>query len=380
VILHEFITLYREAIIARTRAKLVARPWPSASTNELDEGVPLFLSQLSETLKGERSGTPFAANAIGASAAQHGGDLLALGFTLSEVVHAYGDICQAVTELAIEQRAPITPEEFHTLNRCLDTAIAEAVTAHGRLTAARTASDELKRSGHLAHEIRDRLNTAVVAFDVLKRGTVAMNGSTGAVLGRSLLDLRDLVANAVADVRLAAEHQRRERVLVSSFLKDIALAGALHAEIRGLEFVVQPVNPAWALSADNQLLGSAVTNLLNNAFKFTRAGGRVVLRARAEETRLLIEVEDECGGIPAGVGDAFQPFGQRRGADRTGLGLGLSIARNAVRAHGGDIHIRDLPGKGCVFTIAVPLAVEDLPNRDEVAHEAPAPPVHPLGG
>ena len=44
-----------------------------------------------------------------------------------------GDICQAVTELALEQHAPITTEEFHTLNRCLDTAIAEAVTEHGRV-------------------------------------------------------------------------------------------------------------------------------------------------------------------------------------------------------------------------------------------------------
>jgi len=84
-----------------------------------------------------------------------------------------------------------------------------------------------------------------------------------------------------------------------------------------------------------------------------------VLRARStEDQRLLIEVEDECGGIPASVGDPFQPFGERRGRDRTGLGLGLSIARKAVRAHGGDIHIRDAPGKGCVFTIDVPLASE----------------------
>ena len=98
--LHEFLTVYRDAIIARTRAKLVGRPWPSATTHELEHGVPLFLSQLSETLRREESATPFASNAIGASAARHGGELLALGFSLSEVVHDYGDICQAVTELA----------------------------------------------------------------------------------------------------------------------------------------------------------------------------------------------------------------------------------------------------------------------------------------
>ena len=105
-----------------------------------------------------------------------------------------------------------------------------------------------------------------------------------------------------------------------------------------------------------------MTNLLNNAFKFTPAGGRVVLRARSnDEARLLIEVEDECGGIPPTARDPFQSFGERRGGDRTGLGLGLSIARKAVRAHGGDIHIRNLPGKGCVFVIDIPLAAEDVP-------------------
>jgi signal transduction histidine kinase len=109
-------------------------------------------------------------------------------------------------------------------------------------------------------------------------------------------------------------------------------------------------------------------NLLNNAFKFTPAGGRVVLRARTnKEEHLLIEVEDECGGIPASAGDPFQSFGERRGGDRTGLGLGLSIARKAVRAHGGDIHIRNFPDRGCVFVIDIPLAAEDLPVSPGVA-------------
>ena len=54
---------------------------------------------------------------------------------MSQVVHDYGDVCQAITELALERKAPITVKEFHTLNRCLDTAIAEAVTEHARVIA-----------------------------------------------------------------------------------------------------------------------------------------------------------------------------------------------------------------------------------------------------
>ena len=84
-----------------------------------------------------------------------------------------------------------------------------------------------------------------------------------------------------------------------------------------------------------------------------------MLRALHENGRVRFEVEDECGGIPDGIEDAFMPFAERYQKDRTGLGLGLSIARKAVRMHGGDIYFRNLPGKGCVFVIDVPLAGED---------------------
>ena len=360
--LYEFITTYRDAIIKRAREKLTARPWPSASPQELENGVPLFLTQLSDTLHSESVGTPHTEDAVSATATRHGRDLLALGFTVSQVVHDYGDICQAVTEIALEQNAPITTDEFKTLNRLLDTATAEAVTEHARITGQSRSTQELERAGHVAHEIRDLLNTAMLAYHALKRGSVAINGSTGALLGRSLIGLRDLVVSSLSDIRIGANQQVPERVSVTRFLSDIAIAGALHAESRGLKFVVESGDPAWVISADPQVLASAVTNLLNNAFKFTPTGGRVVLRARSnDEARLLIEVEDECGGNTHTQGDPFESFGERRGADRTGLGLGLAMARKAVHAQGGEISIRNVPGTGCVFVIDLPLAAEDVP-------------------
>lgn len=360
--LYEFVTTYRDAIIERAREKLTARPWPSASPEELENGVPLFLTQLSERLLGGSTGTPHADGAIGSTATLHGRDLLARGFTVSQVVHDYGDICQSITELALAQNAPINTEEFKTLNACLDTAIAEAVTEHARITAASRASVELERSAHVAHETRDLLNTAILAYQTLKQGSVAINGNTGALLGRSLMGLRDLVDSTLSEIRIAANHQRRERVLVTPFLDDLAVSGRLHAESRGLQLAVELGDRAWAVTVDPQLLASAVTSLLSNAFKCTPAGGRVALRARAtSEGHLLIEVEDECGGISDSAGDPFQSSGERQGTSRTGPGQGLSIAREAVRSHGGDIHMHNVPGKGCVFTIDLPLAAPDVP-------------------
>jgi len=357
--LYEFVDLNREAIIARTRDRVRSRPWPSIAPGEMEHGVPLFLTQLSETLRLEATPAPFPADAIGAAAARHGGDLLRSGFTVSQVVHDYGDICQTITAIAVEQRAPISVEEFQTLNRCLDTAIAEAVTEHARLTTETRSAEEVERLGQAAHELRDSLYTAILAFHTLKRGAVAVNGSTGAILGQSLMSLREVVDRTLTEVRLEAGTRRRARVPVVTFIDEIAGSGMLHSEYRQIQFTVEPIDPALSIDADQQLLTSAVMNLLHNAFKNTPAGGRVVLRARAEHGRLLIETEDECGGIPPNKGDLFQKFGDRRGSDRSGLGLGLSIARKAVRAHGGEISLRNMPGKGCVFVIDVPLAAAE---------------------
>src|SRR6478672_7188841 len=354
--LYEFVTTYRDAIIAKTRVKVSTRPWPPASTAELENGLPMFLTQLAETLRWEDTVTPFSTQAIGDSATRHGRDLLALGFSVSQVVHDYGDICQAITEVAVEQRAPITTEEFHILNRCLDTAIADAVTEHARITAASRSADELERMGQVTHEIRNMLHTALLAFNVVKRGTVGVNGNTGALLGRSLTALRDLVESTLSDIRTAARHQRPEIVSVSVLLNDIAVAARLQAEYNGLLFTVEPIDPALSVDVDQQLLASAVTNLLSNAFKYTSRGGDVIMRARATDGQVAIEIEDACGGIPERAGDLFQPFGERRGKDRTGLGLGLSIARKAVTAQGGDIAVRNTPGKGCTFVITIPAA------------------------
>ena len=185
------------------------------------------------------------------------------------MVHDYGDICQAITEIAIEQHAPITVEEFHTLNRCLDTAIAEAVTEHSRLVTQKRSEEQVERLGHTAHELRDFLNSAVLAFHALKRGSVPVNGSTGAVLGRSLTGLVALVDRTLSEVRLAGAEQRRERINVTRFVDDIASTGRLHSEYRDIQFTVTQVDPALVVDADPQLLMSAVMNLLLNAFKNT---------------------------------------------------------------------------------------------------------------
>jgi signal transduction histidine kinase len=97
-----------------------------------------------------------------------------------------------------------------------------------------------------------------------------------------------------------------------------------------------------------------VTNLLQNAFKFTHPLSEVLLKVYAMADRIRIEVEDRCGGLPPGDTERmFRPFTQN-GANRSGLGLGLSISRRSVEANDGTLSVRDLPAAGCIFTIDLP--------------------------
>jgi hypothetical protein len=185
-LLHEFVEINRAEIIRRCRAKVAARSMPPPTPAEIDHGLPVFLDQLQNALRFGVSMT----SEINVSALKHGHDLLLQGFTVSQVVHDYGDICQAITELAVEMDAPISTDDFRTLNRCLDDAIAGAVTEYGRERNLSGIEGESARNserlGFFVHEMRNLIATASYAFEVLKTGNVGVGGSTGRVLERSL--------------------------------------------------------------------------------------------------------------------------------------------------------------------------------------------------
>jgi signal transduction histidine kinase len=376
-LLHEFLTLHRAEVIARTRQKVAARNGSGATQAEMENGVPLFLDQLAETLRREQqtSARPTSA-AMVESALLHGGELRKAGFTLGQVVHGYGDVCQAVTQLAMELEAPISADEFKTLNRCLDDAIAQAVTEFARQRDISVADIGIERQGFFVHELRNLLGSALMAFEMLKTGSVGIGGSTGAVLERNLLALRDLIDRSVGQVRAEVGIPRRGHVLLSDLLEEVEQAAAIEARARNLQFTVSPAEPGLAIDVDRQPIAAAIANLLQNAFKFSRPNGHVVLRTVTSVGRALIEVADECGGLAQDGADAlFLPFEQGSG-DRSGLGLGLTIARQSVRANDGEIRARSLPGKGCIFTIDLPLFGGPGPGTDELAAVARDQPEH----
>lgn len=371
--MHAFLTRNRDELIERCKAKVAKRPHRAATPAQLANGVPMFLDQLTRTLAAEEvgdageslrisgaaGGDATAVSEMGVSAIAHGKALLELGFTVTQVVHDYGDLCQAITDLAVERDAPFAVDEFRTLNRCLDNAIADAVNEFSALRDEAAARSQLaaenERLGFLVHELRNHVQTATLAITALESGNLPIQGSTGAVLKRSIGALAAVLSAAIAEVRFTAGTQGQTDALsVAAFIEDAKNAASLYASTSGCMFAVPEVDAALVVNGNRDVLLAALLNLLQNAFKFTHPHTAVTLSAYAEGEHVFIDVKDNCGGLaPGTVERMFRPFTQA-GNDRSGLGLGLSIAKKGVEASGGKLTVENAPGVGCIFRISLP--------------------------
>lgn len=353
--LHEFLIKNRLKVLTLARIKAVDLAADRPVTVQSERGLPAFYNYLVHELEREANGKPKRSEKKHSPrhTALHGAELSRLGYTVSQVVHGYGALCQAITELAEAERLQITTGEFSTLNLCLDVAIADAVTA---FTSCKNLEDvdSARRMGFLIHELRNALAAAIVAHSMVKKGVVGTGGNTNALLERNLNRMRDILDRSFSEVRMhsdkTAEH---EPVSLLSVISEVEATASEQARQRGLNIVVQ-ADHDLIIDGDYNYLNSALSNLVQNAVKYTKKGGTIWIRAHDTGEAVVLEVEDQCGGLPAGKAEElFQPFTQKN-EDRSGLGLGLTISRQAVTLSGGGLTVRDMPGKGCVFTARFP--------------------------
>jgi two-component system, chemotaxis family, CheB/CheR fusion protein len=117
------------------------------------------------------------------------------------------------------------------------------------------------------------------------------------------------------------------------------------------------LSPNCFIVADRYRIEQVLNNLVSNAFKYSPGKEEVALRVKDDKNRILIEVQDEGIGIPHDkMSDLFKKFSRvKASADRfTGLGLGLFIAKEIVKNHGGSINVKSEPGQGSTFTVTLP--------------------------
>jgi hypothetical protein len=254
--------------------------------------------------------------------------------------------------VAAETHAPITVDEFRTLNRCLDDAIAGAVTEYTAQRDRAMAEEGTQRLGSLIDEIRTRVNTAKLSFELLKQGHVGVGGSTSAILGRNLRAVCSLIDRSFAEARLNSGSRRQELVQVSELFKELEVGGSIEAGSRGVVLTFNSGEPGLHVRVDRPLMMAALAHLLENAFSYSRKDGRISLTTVADARHVLLEIADECGGLPASSAEALPLSSEERDGDHAGRGL--DVVRRSVEACGGQLLVRDVPGSGCVFTIELP--------------------------
>jgi signal transduction histidine kinase len=371
VTLLEFLRRNEKEILTSVDDRSPALASARLASEQMQRGLPIFFKQLLEFLEHlstiparsevTNDGTARALNGshshdveVTKSAGDYGKELQRLGFTLTHVVHAYGAMCQAITGLAIAKDAAITTEEFRELNRCLDIAIAGAVTTFLSERAEGDSTRETQHLGFLAHELRNGLSIINTSLRLIRSGTVGFGGSTGQILDRALKRQQELIDRSLAEVRLRVDPKvHKEPASLLKLIDQIVATAEGETQLKSQVLEID-VEAGLQIEADQYLLLSAVSNLVQNAIKYTCPGGTIQIRGHDVDQQTIIEVEDECGGLSSAMpNDLFKPFEQGN-KNRGGMGLGLAIAQRAILLNDGTIDARNLPGRGCIFRICLP--------------------------
>lgn len=350
--LAQFIENNAERIIEAWERLVVQRLALDLDRSQLLDDLPSFVDDLVLALRDPAGHWPRLE-----SARSHGEHRMRFGIDIGALIEEIAVVGEAVIAVAREDDRSPTGDEILCLNRVIGRGAASSATAYSAMRDRELTHQAGEHFSFIAHELRTPLQTARLAAAMLS-ASPSPRPDLLARLDRSLTHLSDLVDNALVQVRLAAAPtMRRERLRVTDLVEAAWDGIADHAELRGI--TVKRHVTEFELDADRRLLVSALANLLKNAVKFSREGGRVVLRVIRGEGRALFEVEDECGGMPEDVPPRlFHPYVQAH-ADRSGFGLGLMIVKQAAEAHGGSVRVNNRPGEGCTFVLDVPLPDED---------------------
>ncbi|MEO8554868.1 MAG: sensor histidine kinase [Kofleriaceae bacterium] len=356
--LHELISLRRDEVLLRWRALAQGTVAPEAMpAPELIDHLPEFLDEIIEALRadaGLSSETDTADR--GKTAEGHGIQRLQLGFSLDSVVREYGLLRDSIFATAISSDAAPSYREIQVVFDCTIAGIAHAVSEYARQRDAELLRLANEHFAFIAHELRNPLSSATLAFESLNvRGLLPTVGREVGALERGLQQTNELIDQTLRAARVASGIElRREWTTLGALFEEVEMGAISEAQARGIEIQVALPDDV-RVHVDVRLIRSAVGNLLRNAVKYTHEATSVALRGSIANERVVIEVEDCCGGLePGKVEQAFAPF-VRFDTKQTGFGLGLAIAKQAVDAHGGTIRVQNLPGKGCVFVLDFPV-------------------------
>ena len=348
--LTEVLASRRDRILKRWTERIRREPAPPGlSRGGLRDDLPNILDELVTALSADKDQSAvWPLPQENPASASRGTQQLRVGLEIEAVVREYGILVDILLEELAATGATLNTKEWQLAMHC----IVERVASY-----ARRRDEELRRQtgrhvAFIAHELRNSLGTVGGAIAALRLAPA--DERLHGVLDRNLHRLRELVDEVLTADRVASSVElQRERLDVTALLGQAVEDARTAGESRMVTISFE-AGPVLEVDADRRLLLSTIGNVLSNAVKFSQAGTTVRVRARREGSAIVVEVQDECGGLPTGnIEKLFEPFVQR-GEDRNGFGLGLAIVRQAISALDGRVSVRNQPGQGCTFVLTLP--------------------------
>lgn len=352
MLLHEFMVVHRSEILEICEKKLRS---DAAAVADLERDVELCFLEIVQALRYHQgvAGAPSVPPGRSQSALRLGEEAQRAGLHPAKVPCLFSAISHAIGQAGERYGLTIHADEYNVFNQCIDAGVATSIESFWRCEKEQQHRLTSERFGHLAYQLRGALGNASLAFKLLRAGELKSYDETARILGNSLVQMETLVASTLGSMQLdAGVPLALQPVRLARVLRQVQ-ASAIPE--RGISIATE-VDESVFVNADETLLTSAISNLMRNAVKFSGPGACIVMRCRADDDGVVVEVEDECGGLaepePSRLFQAFVSGNERP----ENLGLGLAITQRAVQAMAGQVSVQNNPGQGCTFSLAFPPA------------------------
>ena len=220
----------------------------------------------------------------------------------------------------------------------------------------------------LSHELRNPLNVILGYAEVLLRSDEARSSEfvrrAAEILKRNALAQSRLVRDLLdlSRLHIGKLSLNREVVSVFTIINNAVETVSGDAAAKQIEITVDAAEEVIFVDADPLRLEQVIWNLLNNAVKFTPAGGRITIRLSSEQGWATLIVEDTGPGIePEFLPHVFEMFRQADASNsrpHSGMGIGLALVKHLIGLHGGTVAVTSVPGQGAKFTVELPASRE----------------------
>ncbi len=336
---------------------------PDVSMTDFRNAVRDYLVQLAKAI---RQGDEFKDTARGGSlwvevAKEHSITRVRLGFDIEQLVHEFTLLRRVLVDFARREGLLSDSHQVDRMADYIEAAIAVAVKSYVTFRDYEIRKKEAEHVGFITHELRNPLTVATINLTELSRRLPPSEDLEKSCnrLKNSLQRLKELIDTVLVTEELEAGllQVRPKETNLGAVVEESTRAATAAAKDKGLHLQLE-YDATVPLNVDPTLTISALSNLVDNAVKYTDSGS-IGVQIENKQKEIVVHVRDTCDGISdEELKTIFEPF--RRGHSHTtkpGSGLGLSIAKRAVEAQGGQLHAESSTEEGCHFWFTLPKVI-----------------------